>query len=180
MPQAARLQWACSDGWLAVALPYATLTYPVQKPNACLHSRARQLARGWGAESIALHCDSSDPAMFRMYQKCALATCIICSSQMSYLGVCRCWHDLRLQQPTMIRVHQKCASASSPACNSQMSFLCVTMWACPANPASRHILDVATCACACCTACCEPCRCPHVCESDMHGNQVVCKMNVRR
>ena len=57
---------------------------------------AWQLARGWGAESIALHCDSSDPAMFRMYQRCALATCISCSSPMSVLGVCRCGHDLQL------------------------------------------------------------------------------------
>ena len=31
--------------------------------------RGAQLARGWGAESIALHCDSSDPAMFRMYER---------------------------------------------------------------------------------------------------------------
>ncbi|KAK9841751.1 hypothetical protein WJX81_000774 [Elliptochloris bilobata] len=31
--------------------------------------RAEELARSWGAEMIALHCDCNDPAMFQMYRK---------------------------------------------------------------------------------------------------------------
>ena len=39
-----------------------------------------QLARSWGVDSIALHCDSSDPAMFQMYQKCAPPLASACMS----------------------------------------------------------------------------------------------------
>lgn len=38
-----------------------------------------QLARSWGVDSIALHCDSSDPAMFQMYQKCGPPLACACT-----------------------------------------------------------------------------------------------------